>query len=162
MSVPRGSSFADEHLAFNKIEFLNDMWPADEVIWAKHATHECQLDLSETGEIYYITVSAEKSDGYVIGLTGWFEDSENAIGIRWHCIHPALRGRGISKQALQEMLKIVPTKYEFAYESATNSAVKHFLDCGFEIVTDKDKATTICKNAGYPGTALQFDLRRMK
>jgi hypothetical protein len=159
VQLPRSENLLECDQAFVKVSFLNEMWMKEESHHARNATHAWQIDPYDTGMIYYITASVDGFE-YIVGLTGWFEDSETTIGVRWHCVHPDFRGKSISKKALLMMLdETIPRKYSFAYESATDSAVDHFIACGFTKVTNKEVAKQIRYNAGYDGTALQYKLK---
>ena len=83
---------------------LLTIWPEPSLTRARHDTVESLLDLDDEdfGAICLILL-----DGQVVGITGyyWYDDIGIELGLRWHGLLPAVRGRGLSASVLDALLQ---------------------------------------------------------
>jgi len=118
--------------AFVEYPHLNTIWTPELSKMAGESITEWENDLHVTGKVYLIRYLDK-----VIGIFGWYEHSNNEIGLRWFGIISEYRKRGYAKQAFELLLKTLPDNFEYVYEVTRSAQSKEFfIKCGFEEVMD--------------------------
>lgn len=54
--------------------------------------------------------------GDYVGITGYYRYDEHAVGLCWHGVIPAMRGRGISRAAFEQVCALAKQRYPHAQQ----------------------------------------------
>lgn len=141
---------------FDTRPVLKEIWTPELTSSASHGTRCWETDPNESGCIY--TVHAAWS---LIGVTGWYRQSETEAGLRWHGVLPEYRRFGYSRQMLQVVCGELPVEVKFVYE-VTRSPIckKAFGEFGFEVVTNPEVIKTAIQDAEYGSPEDTWVLRK--
>jgi RimJ/RimL family protein N-acetyltransferase len=126
---------------FTQHPSLLTIWPEPSLARARHDTVESLLEIDDEdfGAICLILL-----DGQVIGITGyyWYDDLGIELGLRWHGLLPAFRGKGLSAIVIDTLLQQIraqqpaaTTLIELVPQTDYSVALhRHFTRLGFGAV----------------------------
>ncbi len=124
---------------------LRRIWsPELSEIAASH-TQAWETSWDESGVVYLACRGAE-----VVGIGGWYQMSDTLAGLRWFGLVPELRGQGLARAMLAQLLAVLPATIDSVLEVTRNPASKaFFVRCGFEVVTNPEEIRAAVRAAEY-------------
>lgn len=128
---------------FDQYPILNNIWDVEKTKLAKEAADEW-LTATCDGQIFLI-----EANNTVVGITGWWEISQDDAGLRWHGIASCERNKGYSLAAINALKDKLSCVFKFLHEVAyTENAAIYFKKLGFTEQSDNVKNCEVLDSAG--------------
>ena len=136
----------DQGDPFWQYPLLQTIWPEPLGFRARYDTVASleAIDDTDFGAVYLILLA-----GDVVGLTGYYllDDAGHQLGLRWHGLVPAQRGRGYSGQIVQQLLALIRQ----AYPAARGL---------IELIPDSDYGVSLKRHFGALGFVATLPMQR--
>ena len=128
---------------FDQYPILHNIWDEEKTKLAKEAADEW-LTATCDGQIFLI-----EANNTVVGITGWWEISQDDAGLRWHGIASGERNKGYSLAAIKALRDKLSYVFNFLHEAAyTEKAAAYFKKLGFTEQSDHVKKCEVLDSAG--------------